>query len=105
MIRFILRFLGLICLAAGFILVIYDGTKSIAGNALALTNVRMLWEAVNAGSLAAVRPLIEGTVGAFAWDPVFSSFLQAPSWAVLGVLGILLMILGRRRRPLIGYAR
>ena len=34
MIRFLLRFIGLICLAAGFILLIYDGTKSIAGNRL-----------------------------------------------------------------------
>ena len=105
MIRFILRFLGLLCLAAGFVLVIYDGTKSIAGNAVAFTNVRMLWEAVNAASLAAIRPLIEGYIGAFAWDPVTTTFLQAPSWAVLGVVGIMLMLLGRRRRPLIGYAR
>ena len=33
MIRFPFRFFGLVCLAAAFILVIYDGTKSIAGNA------------------------------------------------------------------------
>jgi len=105
MIRFFLRFLGLMCLAAGFILVIYDGTKSIAGNAVAITTVRMLWDTVNAASLAALRPLIEGNLGALAWDPVFTTFLQAPSWAVLGVLGILLMVLGRRRRALIGYAR
>ena len=32
MIRFLFRFLGLIMLAAAFILGIYDGTKSIAGN-------------------------------------------------------------------------
>jgi hypothetical protein len=29
MIRFLLRFIVLICLAAGFILLIYDGTKSM----------------------------------------------------------------------------
>ena len=43
MIRFLLQFIGLICLAAGLcILLIYDGTKSIAGNMIYLTNVRTL---------------------------------------------------------------
>jgi hypothetical protein len=105
MIRFLLRFLGLVFLAAAFLLVIYDGMKSIAGNGLALTTIRMLWETFNAASLQALQPLIEGKVGRFAWDPVFTSLLSAPSWAVLGVLGIVFMLLGRKRRPLIGYAR
>ena len=43
MIRFLFRFLGLICLAAAFILVVYDGTKSIAGNQLYFTSVQALW--------------------------------------------------------------
>ena len=42
MIRFLLRVIGLFCLAAAFILVIYDGTKSIAGNNIYLTSVRDL---------------------------------------------------------------
>ena len=105
MIRFFLRLLGLLSLAAAFLLIIYDGTKSIAGNAVAITTVRTLWETINAASLTALRPLIENTAGRFAWDPVFTGFLIAPSWAVLGMLGILLVLLGRKRRPLIGYAR
>ncbi|MGN6461993.1 MAG: hypothetical protein ACTHLY_12405, partial [Pseudolabrys sp.] len=39
------------------------------------------------------------------WETVLVPLLSAPSWAVLGVLGILLMLLGRRMKPLIGYAR
>ena len=79
MIRFLFRFLGLICLAAAFILVIYDGTKSIAGNSLSLTTVRALWELINAGSLAKLRPLIEPYAGGLLWDPVMVSILAAPS--------------------------
>jgi hypothetical protein len=33
------------------------------------------------------------------------AFLAAPSWCVLGVLGILFILLGRKKKPLIGYAR
>jgi hypothetical protein len=33
------------------------------------------------------------------------SFLDAPIWLVLAVLASFLMILGRKKKPLIGYAR
>jgi len=105
MIRFLLRFIGLLCLAAAFILVIYDGTKSIAGNALFLTSVRTLWDLINPASLAKLEPLVRSYGGGLLWDPLMVGFLAAPAWAVFGVLGILFMLLGRRKRPLIGYAR
>ena len=105
MIRFLFRTIGLICLAGAFILVIYDGTKSIAGNQVFITSVRALWDAINAASLQSLKPLIEGKIGPFAWDPVFVFFLSAPSWGVLGVLGIILILMGRKKKPLIGYAR
>jgi hypothetical protein len=105
MIRFLLRSIGFLCLAASFLLVIYDGTKSIAGSAIYITSVQALWDIINAGSLQALRPLMEGRLGHFAWDPAFASFLNSPSSAVLGGVGVVLILLGRKRRPLIGYAR
>ena len=105
MIRFLLRFVGLICLAAGFILLIYDGTKSIAGNRLFITSVQTLWELINAGSLAKLEPVVRSYAGGYLWDPLMVSILAAPSWGLLGVLGILFLMLGRKKKPLIGYAR
>jgi hypothetical protein len=105
MIRFLFRFIGLICLAAAFVLVIYDGTKSIAGNNLYLTSVQTLWDLINAGSLAHLKPLIQRYANGFLWDPVMLTFLAAPSWVVLGIVGIILILLGRKKKPLIGYAR
>jgi hypothetical protein len=105
MIRFLFRFIGLISLAAAFILVIYDGMKSIAGSNVFLTSVRTLWELINAGSLAKLKPLIDPYAGGFLWDPVMVAILAAPSWSLLGGFGILLLLLGRRKKPLIGYAR
>ena len=104
MIRFIFRFLGLLCLAAAFILVVYDGTKSIAGNALVFTSVRALWELINAASLARLQPLVAGFAGVL-WDPVLLTVLDAPAAALLGILGILFLLFGRRKKPLIGYER
>jgi hypothetical protein len=105
MIRFLFRFIGLICLAAAFILVIYDGTKSIAGNRVFITSVRVLWELINAGSLQKIKPVIEPYAGGLLWDPVMVAILAAPSWSLLGGFGILLLLLGRRKKPLIGYQR
>ena len=105
MIRFLFRFLGLLCLAAAFILVIYDGTKSIAGGSLSFTNVRTLWELINAGSLAKLRPLIQPYANGMLWDPLAVSILAAPSWSVFGFFGIILLLFGRKKKPLIGYAR
>src|SRR3954468_12291069 len=99
MIRFLFRAVGFLSIAAAFLLVIYDGTKSIAGNAVFLTSVRGLWEMINAASLQNLRPLIESRIGRVAWDPVFTAFLNTPSWAVLGLIGVIFIILGRKRRP------
>lgn len=105
MIKFLLRTLGLIGLASAFVLVIYDGTKSIAGNRLFLTSVGDLWTLLNAKGFAAMKPLLSPYAGGVLWDPVAVTFLSWPSWAVIGVLSILFMLLGRPRKPLIGYAR
>lgn len=105
MIRFLLRFFGLIFLAIAFILVIYDGTKSIAGNMVFFTSVRTLWELINAGSLAKLQPMIAPYAGGYLWDPLMVGILAAPSWGLFGVFGILFLILGRKKKPLIGYVR
>jgi hypothetical protein len=31
--------------------------------------------------------------------------LNAPTWLVLGILGAILILLGRKKKPLIGYSR
>lgn len=105
MIRFLFRFIGVLCLAAAFILVIYDGTKSIAGNSLYLTSVQALWDLINAGSLAQLKPQIQSYANGVLWDPVMLALLAAPSWSVLGILGIIFVLVGRKKKPLIGYAR
>jgi hypothetical protein len=104
MIRFLFRFVGLWILAAGFVFFVYDGTRSIAGNALYTTSLREIWNAVHSTSLQLLQPAIERHV-AWLWDPVLLSVLTAPIWLVFGVLGAILILAGRKKKPLIGYAR
>ena len=55
MIRFVLRFFGLLLLALGFIFLVHDGTKSIADQTLYLSSVGSVWSNIHQSSLAAVR--------------------------------------------------
>lgn len=105
MIRFFLRFLGLISLAIAFILVIYDGTKSIAGNMVFITKLGDLWNNIHSSSLQLLQAGIERHVDPLLWQFIVQPVLEQPSWLVLAVLGIVLIVLGRKKKPLIGYAR
>ena len=103
MIRFLFRFFGLVFLALGFIFLVYDGTKSIADQHLYITRVSDVWAAVHESSLAQLRPVIQGVA---VWaDPIVQGILGAPTWLVLAIVGMLLILLGRKKRRLIGYAR
>lgn len=105
MIRFLFRFLGLWILAAGFIFLIYDGTKSIADQSVFITKTRDVWAAVHQTSLASAEAWIAANAPAWAARAVNLGVFEQPTWLVLGVVGILLMLLGRKKKPLIGFAR
>jgi hypothetical protein len=106
MIRFLLRFLGLWILAAAFVMFIYDGTKSIAANALYFTKVNDVWFNINQASLDALRPLVGRYAGDWVWQSAIQPFfLEQPISLVLGIVAVLMILLGRKKKPLIGYAR
>jgi hypothetical protein len=104
MIRFLFRFLGLLCLALAFILLVYDGTKSIADQRIYITSVRTLWTAVYEPSLTQLQPVVE-RLSVWLWDPVIVRVLDAPSALALAIIGMVFILIGRKKRRLIGYAR
>jgi len=105
MIRFLLRTLGLLFLAAAFVFLVYDGTRSIAASQLVYTKVDEIWSLVHAQSLQQLQPWIESHGPPWLWDPAATTFLAAPVVIPLAVLGAILIPLGRRRKQLIGYSR
>lgn len=105
MIRFLLRTLGLLSLAAAFVFLVYDGTRSISDSRLDLTTVEDVWSLVHPASLQKLQPFLAGHGPHWLWDPGAVSVLGAPAAAALAALGAVLILLGRRRKPLIGYAR
>jgi hypothetical protein len=103
MIRFLFRLVGLLLLALAFIFFVYDGTKSIADQRWYVTNVAEVWSTVHENSLALVRPTLE-RAAPWLWD-MANYVLNTSFCLVLVILGTILVLIGRKRRPLIGYAR
>ena len=103
MIRSVCRLLGLVLLAAGFVFFIYDGTKSLADQTIYISKFSQAWAEVHQQSLLALQGMVEKNA-AWLW-PILQSALEQPTWLVLGAFGMVLILLGRRKKPLIGYAR
>jgi hypothetical protein len=104
MIRFLLRFIGLCLLALAFIFFVYDGTKTIANQQLITMKVSDAWAIVDQNSLNFVQAWLKQKL-AFAWDPYLQKIFDLPTWVVLGIVATILILLGRKKKPLIGYGR
>jgi hypothetical protein len=104
MIRGLFRLIGLLLLAGGFIFMVYDGARFVADQTLRFTRFGQFWNDIHQSSQQAFRTWIEGHA-AWLWSSIDKYLLDQPVFAVLGVVGIVLMIVFRPRKPLIGYSR
>ena len=104
MIRGFVRLIGLLLLAGGFIFMVYDGARWVANQSLRFTQFGQFWNDVHQSSQQAFRTWVESH-SPWLWTSVIRVILDQPAFAVLGILGILLMIVSRPRKPLIGYSR
>ena len=105
MIRFLFRFIGLWILAAGFVALVRDGTKSIAANALFVTSFTDDWNNLHPASQDALKALTERHAVAWLWEFASTYAMARPTWLVLGIIGSLFILIGRKKKPLIGYGR
>ncbi len=83
---------------------VYDGARWVADQTLRFTRFGEFWNDVHQSSQQAFRTWVEGHAP-WLWNSVIRILLEQPVFAVMGILGILLMLLFRRRKPLIGYSR
>ena len=104
MIRGFFRLIGLLLLAGGFIFMVYDGARWVADQSLRFTRFGQFLNDIHQSSQQAFRTWVESNVP-WLWNSVIKVLLDQPVFAVMGVLGILLLILFRPRKPLIGYSR
>ncbi len=98
---FVVRTLGLLLFAASFIMLVADGVTSLAADKLQVTSLGQTWFTVNGGSLNLAQAVVQRYVHPYLWDPVIVTVLLWPTFAVGAVIGLLLMIAGRKRKPVL----
>ncbi len=96
--RLLLRVVGTLLIALALILLIIDGTRSLAANGLVFTPLETTWTQIHAASLLGLRDFLETRLFGPLLNPVVSAILGFPGWAVVGVPGLLLAWAGRSRR-------
>jgi hypothetical protein len=100
MVRFLVRVLGLLLLAAGFVGLVIDATRSIVNETVSFTPLGEFVATV----LPRIYPTLQTSVTRLhptLWDPVLVNLVPA---SVLGVvLGALLLWLGQKPAEPIGY--
>jgi len=108
MIAFLARFLGLWLIAGALVALVVDGTKTIAASSVTTTPLGYAWYSISPASLMRaqefVQRQVETYIGHWLWDPIIQWILMAPTWAVIGAMGVWLVYIGRRRRMISAFA-
>jgi hypothetical protein len=104
MLRLLTRFLGQLLLAGGFIALIVDGTRSIAGGYLLVTSLGKGLSETFPALYQSLQKGIEAN-SAFLWDPVLATLLLLPVSMALGGLGALLIVFSHKQAATNRYWR
>jgi hypothetical protein len=103
MLRFLARLVGLLLVAAGFVGLIIDGTRSIANSALSSTPLGEIAFRLFPKGFPLIEPAVTRYVHPWLWDPVLLNFFLLPASVVAFILGAVLLWLARARPEPIGY--
>ena len=96
--RLFLRIVGTWLIGLALVLVVVDGTKSLAANAVEFTSLADAWSAWHGSSLVAVQEFFASRFFADLLASTLAALLTYPAFAVIGVPGVVLALLGRTPR-------
>ncbi len=101
--KFLARSLGLLLVAAGFVGLVIDGTRSIVNHAVSFVSVGGTAATLFPGGLSGLEGRIAERSYPWLWDPVLSNLLQLPASVTAFLIGALLIWLGQKPLEPIGY--
>ncbi len=88
--------LGAALLVVAAALMVAQLLALLAGTAAAPVSLATIWSGLGEASLIGLQGMIERTAGSVAWTTLHW-LLSLPAWIPFGLLGILLLLAGRRR--------
>ena len=104
MLRALIRCLGYLALSAGFIAFVVDGARYIANNEWSFLPIGGAIDSVLPGAYAGWQAAAKLRLPAYLFDPMLVNALALPFFVVMSVIGMLLLLIGRKPRPRIGYS-
>lgn len=96
--RLLFRLIGTWLLGIALILLIIDGTRSLAQSGLVMTPLGETWGQLHQASLGEMQTFLSSRFFGPVLQPVVNSLLGLPGWIVFAVPGALLAFMGRTRR-------
>src|SRR5690606_16861865 len=101
--KFLARSLGLVLVAAGFVGLVIDGTRSVVNNEILFTPLSALASSLFPGGMPGLEAGLSQRSVPWLWDPVMVQVLQLPASITGFCLGALLLWAGQRSLEPIGY--
>jgi hypothetical protein len=92
--RFIVYIFAILAVAAAG----YEAFQAVSNDGWKMIALGELWFKLDAQSLSVSQAGIQRYVAPWLWEPVITTILLWPGWAVFGVPALLLMWAGRKRR-------
>lgn len=96
MIRFLFRFLGFWLMAGAFVALVVDGTRSIAASDIVYTSAYRAWVSLSPVTYDAAQAKLTA-LSPFLWTHVGAPLLNLPLFFLLGLVGAVLLSIGRVR--------
>lgn len=93
----ICRFLGYLLAIIAVAAVGYEAWQAVANDGWKMIALGELWFTLDAQSLSVSQAGIQRYVAPWLWEPVITTILLWPGWAVSGVPALLLIWVGRKR--------
>ncbi len=101
--KFLARSLGLLLVAAGFVGLVIDGTRSIVNHAVSFVSISSAAGALYPGGPTGFEGHVAARTYPWLWDPIVSHLLQLPASLTAFIIGALLLWLGQKPLEPIGY--
>lgn len=97
LIKFLMRFAGIVLFATALVAMVSDGTKSIARSEVVVTSVKQIWTDVSSEGPEAAKESVSTSVDPQVWETAVEPVLSWPIWLVASLAGAFTLWLGSRR--------
>lgn len=97
--KLVLRVIGTWMIALALILVVVDGTKSLAASGPVITSFGALWAGLDAPSWLSTQESLSFYLSPYGVHWLADALFSVPGWALAGAVGVIALFLGRKRRP------